>query len=172
MKRLIEEISARLNGLSVKKLEEGQPTWKDAEKMFVLKICIAGAFGSANFFLPRENTQERERDCFNSVNDLDIFRTVYYKNMDRNLVGEVYVKIIEDAFITKGIIDRNSKMSCRFNSLSEKIFITFEFEADGPDSSRLKLSHQGIPNEGQAECLNGWNQMFNKLEDYLIEHLQ
>ncbi len=52
-----------------------------------------------------------------------------------------------------------------------KIFITFEFESDGADSSRLKLSQQGIPNEGQAGCVTGWNQMFDKLENYLIEHL-
>jgi uncharacterized protein YndB with AHSA1/START domain len=50
------------------------------------------------------------------------------------------------------------------------VYITFEFEKAGEDESRLKLSQQGIPNELQKDCIDGWNQMFDKLETYLIEH--
>jgi uncharacterized protein YndB with AHSA1/START domain len=52
-----------------------------------------------------------------------------------------------------------------------KVYITFEFAARGADASHLKLSQQGIPNEMQTECMKAWNQMFDKLENYLIETL-
>ena len=49
----------------------------------------------------------------------------------------------------------------------EKVFITFDFTTLDEKSSRVKLSQQGIPNEGQKDCLQGWSEMFDKLENYL-----
>lgn len=47
------------------------------------------------------------------------------------------------------------------------IFITFEFEAIDDRNSRFKLSQEGIPNELQKDCIQGWNESFDKLENYL-----
>jgi uncharacterized protein YndB with AHSA1/START domain len=46
-------------------------------------------------------------------------------------------------------------------------YITFEFNADRDGVSRVTLSQQGVPNEGQKDCKKGWSQMFDKLEKYL-----
>jgi uncharacterized protein YndB with AHSA1/START domain len=51
----------------------------------------------------------------------------------------------------------------------EWIFITLDFESLGDNSSRLNLSQEGIPNELQEECLQGWNESFDKLETYFEE---
>lgn len=49
----------------------------------------------------------------------------------------------------------------------EQIFITFEFEAAGSKASRFRLTQQGIPNEMQQDCVQGWSESFDKLERYL-----
>jgi uncharacterized protein YndB with AHSA1/START domain len=44
-----------------------------------------------------------------------------------------------------------------------KMLITFELkEADG--ATKLKLTHEGIPEEMHDECMKGWNESFDKLE--------
>lgn len=47
------------------------------------------------------------------------------------------------------------------------VYITFEFESDTDASSKLLLSQQGIPNEMQADCVKGWSESFDKLEQFL-----
>ena len=54
----------------------------------------------------------------------------------------------------------------------EQISITFEFEAAGKEASRFHLAQQGIPDEMQKECVQGWSQSFDKLEKYLAGRKQ
>lgn len=49
----------------------------------------------------------------------------------------------------------------------ERCYVTLEFESVGENSSRLLLSQEGIPNELHQECIQGWNESFDKLETYL-----
>lgn len=49
----------------------------------------------------------------------------------------------------------------------EVVYITFDFESTDANSSRVTLSQEGIPNELQKDCIQGWNEMFDKLEEYL-----
>jgi uncharacterized protein YndB with AHSA1/START domain len=51
----------------------------------------------------------------------------------------------------------------------EMIFITFDFESVDENTSRFTLSQEGIPNEMQNDCMQGWNESFDKLEKYLNE---
>jgi uncharacterized protein YndB with AHSA1/START domain len=44
-----------------------------------------------------------------------------------------------------------------------EMLITFELEeADG--ATKLKLRHEGIPEEAHDDCVKGWNESFDKLE--------
>jgi uncharacterized protein YndB with AHSA1/START domain len=52
----------------------------------------------------------------------------------------------------------------------ETVYITFDFEDRGSQGSRVTLSQQGIPNELQRDCMQGWNEMFDKLERFLLKH--
>lgn len=46
----------------------------------------------------------------------------------------------------------------------KELLITFELEeADG--ATKLKLYHEGIPEEMHEECKKGWNESFDKLEE-------
>lgn len=51
----------------------------------------------------------------------------------------------------------------------EAVYITFDFSSAGEGKSRVKLSQEGIPNELQADCKQGWSEMFDKLEAYLSD---
>ena len=51
----------------------------------------------------------------------------------------------------------------------EMVYITFEFKSLSKGSSRFHLSQEGIPNELQKDCIQGWSQSFDKLEKYLNE---
>lgn len=51
----------------------------------------------------------------------------------------------------------------------ENAYITLEFTALDQNRSRLHLSQEGIPNELQDDCIQGWNQSFDKLDSYLSE---
>jgi uncharacterized protein YndB with AHSA1/START domain len=45
-----------------------------------------------------------------------------------------------------------------------EFLITFELEeADG--ATKLKLHHEGIPEEAHDDCVKGWNESFDKLEE-------
>jgi uncharacterized protein YndB with AHSA1/START domain len=49
----------------------------------------------------------------------------------------------------------------------EMVYITFDFESVGENASRFTLSQQGIPNEMQKDCIQGWSESFDKLENFL-----
>ncbi len=65
----------------------------------------------------------------------------------------------------KPISAKEAKMP---GSWPDLIYITFEFEANDENSSSLHLYQTGIPNEVQKDCMQGWSESFDKLEDYLI----
>ena len=46
-------------------------------------------------------------------------------------------------------------------------YITFDFDSVDKNSSILKLSQEGIPNEVQKDCKQGWSEMFDKLATHL-----
>ncbi len=61
-------------------------------------------------------------------------------------------------------------ISAKEANMPEKAYITFEFESVDDETSSFILSQQGIPNELQKDCIQGWNQSFDKLENYLSEN--
>ena len=44
-----------------------------------------------------------------------------------------------------------------------ELLITFELE-DADGITKLKLTHEGVPEEMHDECIKGWNESFDKLE--------
>lgn len=64
----------------------------------------------------------------------------------------------------KAISAKEAKMPGEWPEL---IYITFEFSAVNKHTSRFHLSQEGIPNELQRDCIQGWSESFDKLEEYL-----
>jgi hypothetical protein len=44
----------------------------------------------------------------------------------------------------------------------ELLITVYLEEADG--ATKLKLRHQGVPNEMRDDCIKGWNESLDKLE--------
>lgn len=56
-----------------------------------------------------------------------------------------------------------------------KLYITIEFEVIDAQQTKMMVTHEGVPKDGQDECLQGWNQALDKfaevVERYGNEHL-
>lgn len=56
-----------------------------------------------------------------------------------------------------------------------KLYITIEFEEIDPQQTKMVVSHEGVPKDGQDECVEGWNESLDKfaevVERYGNEHL-
>lgn len=64
----------------------------------------------------------------------------------------------------KAISPKEAKMSGKWPKMA---YITFDFESIDESDSRLTLSQEGIPNELHEDCIQGWSESFEKLENYL-----
>lgn len=127
MQLLVGELKQRLEQFNIVNLPENQPIWDEREKPFMLKICIAGGFGATNFFMPEDNRCDYERDVCKILNGKDLNRTVYFKNMDRNLFGNVYDKQLAQTLKQKLVVDDVSKVTCEFDyKIAEKVYVTFD----------------------------------------------
>ncbi|CAG9798816.1 unnamed protein product [Chironomus riparius] len=127
MRVWIAEVKKRLRYFKFENLPfPNQPRWSSKESILVLKVIMAGAFGVSNFFVT-DTTIDMERDAFQILTDLDIFRTVYFRNMDRSNVGEIYKNQLKETFVLKGVCDENSKVNIIFDRVgSERVYVTFE----------------------------------------------
>jgi ATP-dependent RNA helicase TDRD9 len=125
MRLWIIEIKHRLLQLNVKLLPQGhQPLWNELEKQFVLKVIFAGSFGIASFFLPTNNANI-DREASSVLNDLNPNRTVYFRNMKRNMQGFVYESQLIESLIKEGVCSRNPNVTVNFDNCSERVYVTF-----------------------------------------------
>lgn len=144
MKMLINEIQSRL---LTRLLPYQQKPWKEDDKVFILKICIAGAFGPTNFFIPDEHSQESERDAFRSIDNQDLFRTVYFKNMNQP-IGDIYENQIREAFERNKIVGENCDAIIKFDyPKSQKIFVTFREKPPELNTNTSDNFEEKIPPE-------------------------
>lgn len=51
---------------------------------------------------------------------------------------------------------------------NDELFVTIEFESVRKDQTKIVLSHEGIPQEMYDECVKGWTETIDKLQN-LIE---
>jgi uncharacterized protein YndB with AHSA1/START domain len=45
----------------------------------------------------------------------------------------------------------------------KELLITVSFDEEQPGKTKMRLQHQGIPEEMRDECIKGWNESFDKL---------
>lgn len=103
------------------------------------------------------------------------------KGFDRGGGGMVsrFIEIIPDQRIVmtdqfadeegRAITAEEAKMPGEWPSVG---YITFEFFKLDSGTSQLILSQEGIPNEMQRDCIEGWTQSFDKLDEYLNQRRQ
>jgi uncharacterized protein YndB with AHSA1/START domain len=71
--------------------------------------------------------------------------------------------VVTDSFSDeKGNITSASEYGMPGNWPKELLISVFLEEADG--ATKMKLRHEGIPDEMREDCIKGWNESFDKLE--------
>ena len=72
--------------------------------------------------------------------------------------------VVTDSFSDdKGNIKPASEYGMSGDWPKELLITVYLEEADG--ATKMKLKHQGIPNEMREDCIKGWNESFDKLEE-------
>jgi len=72
--------------------------------------------------------------------------------------------VVTDSFSDdKGNIKPASEYGMPGNWPKELLITVYLEEADG--ATKMKLKHQGIPGEMREDCIKGWNESFDKLEE-------
>jgi uncharacterized protein YndB with AHSA1/START domain len=75
--------------------------------------------------------------------------------------------VMSDKFSDAGGRAISAKEAKMPGAWPDTVYITFDFQDAGANKSRVSLSQEGIPNEMQKDCAQGWEQMFDKLEKHL-----
>lgn len=74
--------------------------------------------------------------------------------------------VVTDSFSDeKGNIKTASEYGMQGDWPNELLITVYLEEADG--ATKLKLRHQGVPNEVRDECMQSWNESLDKLEENL-----
>ena len=120
-------------------------------------------WGPRGFFCPYSKMEARVGgkylNCMRGPDGKDIWSTGVVKEFipDKKLV-------ISDHFSDE---NGNIKSATEYGMPGEwprELLITFELGvADG--ATKLELTHEGIPPEMHDECVQGWNESFDKLEE-------
>jgi len=72
--------------------------------------------------------------------------------------------VVTDSFSDdKGNIKPASEYGMPGDWPKELLITVYLEEADG--ATKMKLKHQGVPNEMREDCIKGWNESFDKLEE-------
>jgi uncharacterized protein YndB with AHSA1/START domain len=72
--------------------------------------------------------------------------------------------VVTDSFSDdKGNIKLASEYGMPGDWPKELLITVYLEEADG--ATKMKLKHQGIPDEMREDCIKGWNESFDKLEE-------
>jgi uncharacterized protein YndB with AHSA1/START domain len=81
----------------------------------------------------------------------------------KELIPERKLVVTDNFSDDKGNIKPASEYGMPGNWPKELLITVYLEEADG--ATKMKLKHQGIPDEMREDCIKGWNESFDKLEE-------
>lgn len=119
MKTLIEEIKKRLKVLTLK----DNYRFNVEEKLFTIKICIAGAF-YPNYFA--FGGTPPWRDDFGTLMNMNPCTTVFLKGMEQGRIGQIYEKQVRQKLHKEGVTDGLEEMKVEFNDNSARLQVDFK----------------------------------------------
>lgn len=81
----------------------------------------------------------------------------------KELIPERKLVVTDNFSDEKGNIKPASEYGLPGNWAEEPLITVYLEEADG--ATKMKLRHQGIPGEMRDECIQGWNESLDKIEE-------
>lgn len=125
MRVLIREIQNRLEELNMINLCGSRATtWQDKEKALIIKICAAGAF-MPNYFITGQSSEFLEQDIHKQLGGKNPLNSIYFKNMKKEYVGEVYEEQLRQKLVDVGICRNTKDVKVTIDKGSTKIFVEF-----------------------------------------------
>ncbi|CRL06172.1 CLUMA_CG019088, isoform A [Clunio marinus] len=121
MHELILDVKKRLSPLKMK-IDEDFYDFTGNEKIFMIKICIAGAF-FPNFY--QFGGSAPDRDVYRMMNNLNPLSTVYFNKMPLNRIGKLYEQQVRDAIHNANIVDNGNEIKAYFDKNSSRIQVEF-----------------------------------------------
>ncbi|XP_063226308.1 probable ATP-dependent RNA helicase spindle-E [Bacillus rossius redtenbacheri] len=117
---LVNELTQRLGAVGIRtSVGEHRVKWTPAEKPFVMKVVISGAFYPNYFVRGASGGQINEQDAVKQIGGYDPFTTVYCNRFPTNQPGELYAQAIKNK-----LRDCASDMRVYFDG-SSKVYIQF-----------------------------------------------
>lgn len=122
MHDLVEDIKRRLQFF---RLEENNDAFNytQDEKLFTVKMCIAGAF-YPNFF--EFGGSPPTRDTYSTLTNMNPCTTVYLKGMKLNRLGQIYEQQVRRDFLDACVADDINEMQVKFDSNSTRLLVEFK----------------------------------------------
>lgn len=118
---LVIDIKSRMKIFAIDVKDDFQMS--EEEKLFKIKLCIAGAF-YPNFFEFGGSPPGRE-EC-QLLNESNPCATVYFNGMPQNRIGQIYEKQIREKLVEANVCDELNEMKVSFDSNSARIQVQFK----------------------------------------------
>ncbi|XP_070500166.1 probable ATP-dependent RNA helicase spindle-E [Chironomus tepperi] len=123
MRLLIFKIQNRLKVMNIEPLTGSKAiTWSEKEKPLIIKMCLTGAF-MPNMFFQGKSDAINEREVYKTLCGLNPNKTVYFRRMDRDQIGEVYAEQIKDALVENKIAESKEGIKVSFDCT--RVFVQF-----------------------------------------------
>lgn len=122
MHDLVEDIKNRLQFLRIS-IGDVEHQFNQEEKVFVLKICIAGAF-YPNYFT--FGGKQPAHDEYHVINNMNPNNTVYLKEMLPHRIGPIYEKQVRENLVENEVTEELNEMKVTFDSNSTRLFVNFK----------------------------------------------
>ena len=120
MHQLIEEIKNRLR---FNLADTSTYKFNSEEKLFAIKICIAGAF-YPNYFA--FGGTPPTRDDYKNLLDMNPCSTVYFKGMEQNRIGQIYEQQVRQKLCSNNVTDEINEMRVNFDGSSKRLQVQFK----------------------------------------------
>ena len=122
MHDLVEDLKRRLEFFRMEKREDDFE-YREGEKMFAIKLCVAGAF-YPNYFEFGGSPPGREQ--YRSLTNMNPCKSVYLKGMPNYRLSQIYESQIRENLFNFGIADDIDEMQVKFDDNSTRLVVEFK----------------------------------------------
>lgn len=122
MHDLVVDIKNRLKFFRLDEDHDRFPFTKD-QKLFVLKMCIAGAF-YPNYFM--FGGSPPTRDVYSVLNNENPSTSVFFKGMQTKRLAQIYERQVRTKLQEFGVADDTEEMQVKFDSNSTRVIVEFK----------------------------------------------
>lgn len=122
MHELVVDIERRLRSFHIVKLDDNF-RYRSNEKLFMIKMCIAGAFYPNHF---QFGGCPPSRDEYRVMNNMSPLTTVFLKRFKPSHIGQLYESQVREMLHANDVTDEDNEMKVKFDRNSERLQVEFK----------------------------------------------